>query len=163
MQILRHISISLSWAGTQQSLKPRRCFYRCLSGPKDANWKLIPKPEEIGEINSYLANKKGSYHTGTLIKFAGGWSSQKADLNCFETASKLIYFQQRIKCMSIRIIRKWIFGCSCSWMDNINPFSLSFSPLQEQPCVRIDRTCRPRWCRGLQEGVEWQRKIITDS
>ena len=30
-------------------------------------------PEEIGELISYLANMKGSFHTGTIIKFAGGW------------------------------------------------------------------------------------------
>lgn len=30
-------------------------------------------PEEIGELVNYLANMKGSFHTGTIIKFAGGW------------------------------------------------------------------------------------------
>ena len=30
-------------------------------------------PEEIGELISYLANMKGAFHTGTIIKFAGGW------------------------------------------------------------------------------------------
>ncbi|GAB4403631.1 MAG: SDR family oxidoreductase [Microscillaceae bacterium] len=30
-------------------------------------------PEEIGELIRYLANMKGSFHTGTIIKFAGGW------------------------------------------------------------------------------------------
>lgn len=30
-------------------------------------------PEEMGELVSYLANMKGSFHTGTIIKFAGGW------------------------------------------------------------------------------------------
>ena len=30
-------------------------------------------PEEIGELVAYLANMKGSFHTGTIIKFAGGW------------------------------------------------------------------------------------------
>lgn len=30
-------------------------------------------PEEIGELVTYLANMKGSFHTGTIIKFAGGW------------------------------------------------------------------------------------------
>lgn len=30
-------------------------------------------PEEIGELITYLANMKGSFHTGTIIKFAGGW------------------------------------------------------------------------------------------
>lgn len=30
-------------------------------------------PEEIGELIAYLANMKGSFHTGTIIKFAGGW------------------------------------------------------------------------------------------
>jgi len=33
----------------------------------------LGKPEEIGELVSYLANMKGSFHTGTIIKFAGGW------------------------------------------------------------------------------------------
>lgn len=33
----------------------------------------LGKPEEIGELISYLANMKGSFHTGTIIKFAGGW------------------------------------------------------------------------------------------
>ena len=27
----------------------------------------------IGELVSYLSNMKGSFHTGTIIKFAGGW------------------------------------------------------------------------------------------
>ena len=30
-------------------------------------------PEEIGELITYLANMQGSFHTGTIIKFAGGW------------------------------------------------------------------------------------------
>ena len=30
-------------------------------------------PEEIGELVAYLAHMKGSFHTGTIIKFAGGW------------------------------------------------------------------------------------------
>ena len=30
-------------------------------------------PEEIGELVNYLANMRGSFHTGTIIKFAGGW------------------------------------------------------------------------------------------
>ena len=30
-------------------------------------------PAEIGELVSYLANMTGSFHTGTIIKFAGGW------------------------------------------------------------------------------------------
>lgn len=33
----------------------------------------LGKPEEFGELVSYLANMKGSFHTGTIIKFAGGW------------------------------------------------------------------------------------------
>jgi NAD(P)-dependent dehydrogenase (short-subunit alcohol dehydrogenase family) len=33
----------------------------------------LGEPEEIGELISYLANMKGSFHTGTIIKFAGGW------------------------------------------------------------------------------------------
>ena len=33
----------------------------------------LGKPEELGELVSYLANMKGSFHTGTIIKFAGGW------------------------------------------------------------------------------------------
>ncbi len=33
----------------------------------------LGKPEEIGELILYLANMKGSFHTGTIIKFAGGW------------------------------------------------------------------------------------------
>ena len=33
----------------------------------------LGKPEEMGELVSYLANMKGSFHTGTIIKFAGGW------------------------------------------------------------------------------------------
>lgn len=33
----------------------------------------LGKPEEIGELVSYLANMQGSFHTGTIIKFAGGW------------------------------------------------------------------------------------------
>lgn len=33
----------------------------------------LGEPEEIGELISYLANMKGSFHTGTVIKFAGGW------------------------------------------------------------------------------------------
>ncbi len=33
----------------------------------------LGRPEEIGELVSYLANMKGSFHTGTIIKFAGGW------------------------------------------------------------------------------------------
>lgn len=30
-------------------------------------------PEEIGELILYFANMKGSFHTGTVVKFAGGW------------------------------------------------------------------------------------------
>ncbi len=30
-------------------------------------------PEEMGELVRYLAGMKGSFHTGTIIKFAGGW------------------------------------------------------------------------------------------
>ncbi len=33
----------------------------------------VGEPEEIGELVNYLANMKGSFHTGTIIKFAGGW------------------------------------------------------------------------------------------
>ncbi len=33
----------------------------------------LGKPEEIGELINYFANMKGSFHTGTIIKFAGGW------------------------------------------------------------------------------------------
>jgi len=33
----------------------------------------LGEPEEIGELVNYLANMKGSFHTGTIIKFAGGW------------------------------------------------------------------------------------------
>ena len=33
----------------------------------------LGEPEEIGELITYLANMKGSFHTGTIIKFAGGW------------------------------------------------------------------------------------------
>lgn len=33
----------------------------------------LGEPEEIGELVLYLANMKGSFHTGTIIKFAGGW------------------------------------------------------------------------------------------
>jgi 3-oxoacyl-[acyl-carrier protein] reductase len=33
----------------------------------------LGQPEEIGELINYLANLKGSFHTGTIIKFAGGW------------------------------------------------------------------------------------------
>ena len=33
----------------------------------------LGEPEEIGELVCYLANMKGSFHTGTIIKFAGGW------------------------------------------------------------------------------------------
>ena len=33
----------------------------------------LGEPAEIGELVNYLANMKGSFHTGTIIKFAGGW------------------------------------------------------------------------------------------
>lgn len=33
----------------------------------------LGKPKEIGELVKYLANMNGSFHTGTIIKFAGGW------------------------------------------------------------------------------------------
>jgi 3-oxoacyl-[acyl-carrier protein] reductase len=33
----------------------------------------LGRPEEIGELVKYLAEMKGSFHTGTIIKFAGGW------------------------------------------------------------------------------------------
>jgi NAD(P)-dependent dehydrogenase (short-subunit alcohol dehydrogenase family) len=33
----------------------------------------LGEPEEVGELVKYLANMKGSFHTGTIIKFAGGW------------------------------------------------------------------------------------------
>lgn len=33
----------------------------------------LGEPEEIGELIHYLAKMKGSFHTGTIIKFAGGW------------------------------------------------------------------------------------------
>jgi len=33
----------------------------------------LGEPDEIGELVMYLANMKGSFHTGTIIKFAGGW------------------------------------------------------------------------------------------
>ena len=33
----------------------------------------LGEPEEIGELIHYLADMKGSFHTGTIIKFAGGW------------------------------------------------------------------------------------------
>lgn len=35
--------------------------------------KRLGEPEEIGELVSYFANMKGSFHTGTVVKFAGGW------------------------------------------------------------------------------------------
>lgn len=33
----------------------------------------LGKPEEIGEMITYLAEMKGAFHTGTIMKFAGGW------------------------------------------------------------------------------------------
>ena len=33
----------------------------------------LGEPDEIGELIKYLANMEGSFHTGTIIKFAGGW------------------------------------------------------------------------------------------
>lgn len=33
----------------------------------------LGQPDEIGELINYLATMKGSFHTGTIIKFAGGW------------------------------------------------------------------------------------------
>ncbi|WP_237066074.1 SDR family oxidoreductase [Microbulbifer guangxiensis] len=33
----------------------------------------LGEPQEVGELVRYLANMKGSFHTGTIIKFAGGW------------------------------------------------------------------------------------------
>ena len=33
----------------------------------------LGEPEEIGELLIYLANMKGAFHAGTIIKFAGGW------------------------------------------------------------------------------------------
>ena len=33
----------------------------------------LGEPEELGELINYLANMRGSFHTGTIIKFAGGW------------------------------------------------------------------------------------------
>ena len=33
----------------------------------------LGEPEEIGELVNYLAGMKGSFHSGTIIKFAGGW------------------------------------------------------------------------------------------
>ncbi len=33
----------------------------------------LGEPVEIGELVSYLANMRGAFHTGTIIKFAGGW------------------------------------------------------------------------------------------
>ncbi|MEM9301338.1 MAG: SDR family oxidoreductase [Pseudomonadota bacterium] len=33
----------------------------------------LGEPREIGELVSYLAGMEGSFHTGTVIKFAGGW------------------------------------------------------------------------------------------
>ena len=38
----------------------------------------LGEPDEIGELVSYLANMKGSFHTGTIIKFAGGWPAAPA-------------------------------------------------------------------------------------
>lgn len=33
----------------------------------------LGEPGELGELLLYLANMQGSFHTGTVIKFAGGW------------------------------------------------------------------------------------------
>jgi len=33
----------------------------------------LGEPEEKGELISCLANMEGSFHTGTIIKFTGGW------------------------------------------------------------------------------------------
>jgi NAD(P)-dependent dehydrogenase (short-subunit alcohol dehydrogenase family) len=33
----------------------------------------LGEPEEMGELVSYSAKMEGSFHTGTIIKFAGGW------------------------------------------------------------------------------------------
>lgn len=30
-------------------------------------------PEEVGELIGYLATMKGTFHTGSIIKFSGGW------------------------------------------------------------------------------------------
>ena len=38
----------------------------------------LGEPEEIGELVSYLANMKGAFHTGSIIKFAGGWPNAPA-------------------------------------------------------------------------------------
>jgi hypothetical protein len=34
---------------------------------------VIGRPEEIGEIVRFLAEMKGAFQTGAIIKFAGGW------------------------------------------------------------------------------------------
>ncbi len=51
-----------------------------IDNPMGANFirEVVPagrlgEPEEIGELITYLAKMKGSFHTGTIIKFAGGW------------------------------------------------------------------------------------------
>ena len=33
----------------------------------------LGRPEEMEELVAYLANMQGSFHTGSVIKFAGGW------------------------------------------------------------------------------------------
>jgi NAD(P)-dependent dehydrogenase (short-subunit alcohol dehydrogenase family) len=33
----------------------------------------LGEPEEIGELIKNLANMERSFHTGTIVKFAGGW------------------------------------------------------------------------------------------
>lgn len=35
----------------------------------------LGRPKEIGEMIRYLAEMKGSFQTGTIMKFAGGWPS----------------------------------------------------------------------------------------
>ena len=35
----------------------------------------LGRPDEIGEMIKYLSEMKGAFHTGTIMKFAGGWPS----------------------------------------------------------------------------------------
>ena len=53
--------------------------YGSLLVEKDFICDVVPvggfdEPEEIGELINQMANMKCSFHTGTIIKFAGGWS-----------------------------------------------------------------------------------------
>lgn len=86
--LMRSLSLDLAPYGIPVNAVAPNYFYseayfpraKFIDDPQGAAYikKVVPAgrlgdPTEMGELIGYLAEMKGAFHTGTIIKFAGGW------------------------------------------------------------------------------------------